>query len=340
MSAQEKCTKATGLNRVTVGGPSHPRAVTCYGEGMTTPLSFRYAGAVAAVAMLFGCGIGPQTAPSGTTPNAARTAASWMDPAAAKGPLLYVSDYSNGSVYVYTYPQGKLAGTLSGFENPAGECADAKGNVWISEQTGADLVEYAHGGKKPIAKLSDPDQAPLACAVDSVTGNLAVTHFESLSGGLGSISIFARAKGTPVLYTDGNLPQMFDPAYDKHGNLFVTGEDSSVFKWAELRRGATALTDIALNVNELCTGVQSGGKDMVIQSADGKTIRRVSGHKIVGTTKLSGITAGVAEFTLDGSTLISAQPGTISLYKFPTGGKPTKTIKATFTQPDGTALSK
>src|SRR5580692_2579193 len=49
---------------------------------------------------------------------------SWMSPSAKKSALLYVSDAGSGDVYVYSYPKGKLTGTLTGFNFPEGECAD------------------------------------------------------------------------------------------------------------------------------------------------------------------------------------------------------------------------
>jgi hypothetical protein len=56
-----------------------------------------------------------------------------MAPEAKRNELLYVSDYSSpyrsNDVLVYSYPQGKLVGKLTGFTEPAGECVDSAGNV-------------------------------------------------------------------------------------------------------------------------------------------------------------------------------------------------------------------
>ena len=83
---------------------------------------------------------------------------SWMAPGAMTKDLLYVSNLAANTVAVYSYPQDKLVGTLTGFHKPDGICVDKKGNVWIVNnevsQSSEDVVEYKHGGTKPIATVS------------------------------------------------------------------------------------------------------------------------------------------------------------------------------------------
>ena len=45
--------------------------------------------------------------------------ASWMAPGLAKRDLLYLSD-GDGNVYVYSFPDAKLQGTLTGLSFPDG----------------------------------------------------------------------------------------------------------------------------------------------------------------------------------------------------------------------------
>ena len=93
-----------------------------------------------------------------------------MDPMAASGQRLYVSNNALGTVNAYTYPEGRLVGTLTGFISPFGECTDAAGDVFIvaysdSSKKSSTIYEYAHGGTAPIATLSDPTVA-FGCAID------------------------------------------------------------------------------------------------------------------------------------------------------------------------------
>ena len=107
---------------------------------------------------------------------------------------MYVSN-DNGTVTVYSYPQGKMVGTLLGFDVPMGECVDAKGDVFITVYDLDKIYEYAHGGTKAIAKLDDPGSEPNSCSVDATTGNLAVDN--DLPEDNSSVYIYPHAKGTP-----------------------------------------------------------------------------------------------------------------------------------------------
>ncbi len=50
-------------------------------------------------------------------------------------------------VYVYSYPQGKLTGKLTGFHYPQGLCVDKAGDVFVTNSVdrGKSVFEYAHG---------------------------------------------------------------------------------------------------------------------------------------------------------------------------------------------------
>ena len=148
----------------------------------------RYALIIFAVALLAGCGgsqppIGapgamPQTSALATHADRGK---SWMLPEAKSEDLLYVTNYSH--VSVYTYPKGKLVGILNGFGSSVGECVDGKGDVFVTNtlhlgRIPADrIVEYAHGGMKPIAELKTEHVGPVGCAFDPTTGDLAVSGF-------------------------------------------------------------------------------------------------------------------------------------------------------------------
>src|ERR1700722_2011598 len=95
--------------------------------------------------------------------------------------LLYVSydnPWSNAfHVLVYSYPGEKQLQDLQTAETPAGMCADAAGDVWITYSPPTpQLVEYAHGGANPIATLNFPGQHPNGCSIDPNSGNMAVTN--------------------------------------------------------------------------------------------------------------------------------------------------------------------
>jgi hypothetical protein len=294
----------------------------------------------AAAALLAGCGnsqIGPSSRPFGPQIVRPDRSRSWMAPDAKNHDLLYVSDYGTDDVDVYSYPQGKLKGTLTGFSAPHGECVDNAGNVFVVNTAANDILEYAHGGKTPIADLSDSGWYPFGCSVDPKTGNLAVTN-QSLGSGAGSVSIYTNAKGTPETYTAKNIFFYYFCGYDDNGNLYVDGNTNhtNAFEFAELPAGSTTFTSITLQQSfQTPGGVQWDGKHVAVgdrkePSSQGTEIYEfaISGSEgaEVGSTPLDG-SSTVTQFWIQGSTVIGPNSaGNVIFWPYPKGGAAKKTI--------------
>jgi hypothetical protein len=182
--------------------------------------------AITLSALLTGCG-GTQNAlsvaPSSVTPNIAHAShgTSWMLPEAKNDALLYMSS-PGGTVYVYSYPAYQQVGSLTGFYQPAGQCVDAKGDVWITDGTG--LVEYAHGASSPTRQITIENGGAVGCSV-APNGDLAVTAGieTSPSHERVFILVYKGATGTPAEYANQKCKRMGSPGYDDHGNLYVEG---------------------------------------------------------------------------------------------------------------------
>jgi hypothetical protein len=170
---------------------------------------------------------------------------SWVAPDARNAPsLLYVSDLSGFTVRIYDFPSLKLVGKLTGFDEPQGLCSGAAGNIWVANTLGDQIIEFAHGGTKPIATLADPAGSPVGCAFDSKSGDLAVTNIEDTSGPA-SVLVYRRARGTPLVY--GNPAQSADyfAGYDSAGNLYVSGSGSKqTYVLTVLPRGSNSLVPV------------------------------------------------------------------------------------------------
>ena len=81
-------------------------------------------------------------------------------------------------VDIFSLPDMKLKGKLTGFVEPLGECSDARGDVWIADALQSELLEYSHAGV--LAKKIAPVHAfPWACAVDPRDGSIAVVAARS-----------------------------------------------------------------------------------------------------------------------------------------------------------------
>ena len=89
---------------------------------------------------------------------------SWMLPEAKRIKVLIYA--SEGNINVYDYDTAKQVGSLTGFNNPDGQCVDKRGDAFLTTNigsAGADL-EYAHGGTSPIKTFST-DGGPLGCSI-------------------------------------------------------------------------------------------------------------------------------------------------------------------------------
>ncbi len=265
---------------------------------------------------------------------------SWMNPAAVSKKLLYVSDTATGDVEVYAYPEMTLAGVLTGFTAPVGECTDRAGNIWITTEGGSSgdsVYEYAHGGTTPVNVLVLSPVIPFSCAISQKTGDLAVSDI-----GGEDIAIFHNAQGTPTMYSDPNLFSTYFLGYDPSGNLYVDGTNAyNQFRYAELPAGSSTFVDITLNTIPAQPGnVQWDGKYIAIGD-QGSTIYQTQGSTVVSTTTLS--TSCLQQFYIMPRRGKVVAPDRCDVdadvYLYPSGGTPIKTITGGLQQPFGAVLS-
>jgi len=307
--------------------------------------------------LLAACGGGLQETRLTPMQNQGAYGRSWMASDSGKQNLLYVSDLSSSTVYVYSYPSRKLEGTLSVAE-PVGLCVDKSGDVFVTSRTGEEIFEYAHGGTQPIATIDDAGYVPLDCSVDLSTGDLAVANFCELSGtqciGPGNVDIYKNASGTPVGITDTEIPYFYDCGYDSRGNIFAAGNAQleSGFQLGELKNGKTTFENISLNrVVFWPAGVQWDGKYVVVADGDagGKGLSSIlqvavkgTHGTVVSTTRLAK--AGeIAHFWIQGSTLIAPDnlqsSSNVLFYSYPKGREPKAAITGDYKVPDGSTVS-
>jgi hypothetical protein len=311
---------------------------------------------LAAITLLAACGgsqppIGapdamPQTSALATHADRGK---SWMLPEAKSEDLLYVAaspDGPNGSVYAYSYPQGRLLGTLTGIGVPRGECADSAGDVFIVAYTNqsmssSTIYEYAHGGTKPIAALSDPDVA-VGCAVDPTTGDLAASG--------DGVAIFKNASGNPTMYYSSEYSFFLYCGYDDRSNLYlmgVSGQYGDQQVLVRLASGSSSFVRIALDVklyisSNISPIVQWDGKHMAVTSDPYRKpvfLYRLhitgSSAKVISSATLTGRTnVYTGGMWIQGKSIIGvgyAKPRhseAAFFWPYPKGGAPDRTIKS------------
>jgi len=307
----------------------------------------------AAAALLAACGGSePPIGATGAVPQSraitthAQRGGSWMQPEAkSDSQLLYVTDNQSNEVSVVKLPQGKLVGTLTGFNGPYGECTDRNGDVFVTDTEVGQIWEYAHGAKSPKNILQDSSYYPIGCSVDPKTGNVAVTN-EIGDSGPGNVAIYAKASGKPKFYFDPSMTQVGFCAYDGAGNLYIGGGisgDNDLF--GILPRGQSKFSALTLNASVSgLSPMRWDGQDLAILDGEpGSLIYRfkISGDSgtEVGLLKLHGANE-IGDFTIQGTTLYAPlyNMSEVGAYAYPGGGKAIKVYYG-FGVPGGTAVS-
>ena len=307
-------------------------------------MSFRLCALLGFVAaVLTDCGSSQVGAPAGAAVRVGRPRTS------APQSLLYITDLGVNDVYVYSYPDGTLIDTLTGFNSPVRDCSDALGNVYITNTESEEILEYAHGGEEPIATFKDPGYLPWDCSTDPTTGALAATAYGTSPSNRGSVAIFAGNSDLPKLYQARGVQAYLFCAYDGQGNLFVDGLDGRYnFVLIELRKGATKFDRIAIREHFAgLGGLQWDGRYLAIGDGSsaiydfaikGKKARRTHVVALKGAID-------VAQFWINGATLIAPDGPNganhdAGLWKYPKGGKPIKLIgKGVLQNPSGATVS-
>ncbi|HEX3370090.1 MAG TPA: hypothetical protein VHS56_10990, partial [Candidatus Cybelea sp.] len=198
----------------------------------------------AILAVAAGCS-GSQTQSNALVPGQSGTAAeqlsrlgvgSTMAADLQSSDLLYVADSKDGSVRVYSFPEGKPQGRL--LDVGAGAlCSGRNGDVVAL--AGSEILKYAHGGTRPISELHNPfGGSQQGCALDPTSGDLAVSGSSAAQSG---VAIFTGAKGAATIYAAPRNGGYASLAYDNDGNLFAQTNSGNL---VELARNAKRFREV------------------------------------------------------------------------------------------------
>lgn len=308
-----------------------------------------YAVLAGLAALLTSCARAEQTIP--VIGGASRAGAHSVPPAGTYGDLLYVNagcgiPQSSG-ICIYAFPSGKYMGWV---EHYAGSqaialCSDSGGNVYVTSilagGRGSAVLVYGHAGNGPTALLRDRNYLPNGCAVDPVSGDLAVAN-AAVGRAAGNVAIFQKASGKPKFYRAGGVSTYLFCGYGEKGDLFISGASKSgAVAVAKLAKGASEFVKVTFDKKLSVAGpIQWDGERMAFGYGDtrGELIYRtdVSGEKgtVVATTRLAPPDARhayVGPFWIAGKRIVATfkAPGRypVAFWRYPEGGAPTKVIR-------------
>jgi hypothetical protein len=276
---------------------------------------------------------------------------SWVSPEAGGLPRLYfASDSGNNDVYIFQMPQMTLVGTLTGWNEPQGECADKSGNVWVTNTNSNQIVQLSRTGAT-LKTLTDPDGYPVGCAINPTNGDLAVTDIFDFSGA-GGVLIYSGGTGTPTRISNPAQYEYYFDGYDPNGNLFVDGWSypSFTFTISMLPAGSSTMTSTNISGtiplfpgmvqwyhvgNYLAVGDQDA--DAVYwYSVSGSTLTYTGETSLTGATDLvQGVIAANHQRYLAGG---DAAGATVNRWRWDAGGSPTNSAGGVV-EPIGAAIS-
>ncbi len=151
---------------------------------------------------------------------------SWVSPDVQRAPrLLFASDVETDDVYIFTMPDMSLKGTITGFNQPQGECSDTHGNIYVANTRATQVLEYSRTGTL-LNTYTDKYGYPVGCAVNPVNGNLAVTNIHGFHHAHGQVLVYTSPSATPTVLTNRKQYSYYFDGYDIYGHLWVDGKDA------------------------------------------------------------------------------------------------------------------
>jgi hypothetical protein len=254
-----------------------------------------------------------------------------LPPQAASRSFLYVTNWRSGYVSVLTYPQGVPVGSIGGFSQPEGECVDAASDVFVADRLHHQVQEFAHGGLTPQKKLAYPGAEPLACSVDPLTGNLAVTNGSRSKTQSSVIAVFPQSGGNPQTYSMQGFNAQYC-GYDNQSNLYIDGFGigKHTFAFAELPKGGSSIVRVSLNKTIHYPGsVQWDGKHLMVSDEFPPAVYRFtftqSGGMAVGHATTFGNLYEVGQLWVHAGNIVGTDGDVVYLWNYPSGGDVRKT---------------
>jgi len=138
---------------------------------------------------------------------------------------LFFSDFNGGFVSIFN-TKGKQLAQITGLVNPQALAIDSKGNLYIANTGGSDILVYAPPYTKVKKTISDSGQYPVGISVLNNGEFIAVSNIFTTGGGAGSVTIYKNGKQVANV-TSSSFAKAYFCGFDAKGNLYVDGLNSS-----------------------------------------------------------------------------------------------------------------
>ncbi|HEY3675819.1 MAG TPA: hypothetical protein VGK84_07470 [Candidatus Tumulicola sp.] len=253
----------------------------------------------------------------------------------AASSYIYTSTKGAG-VALYAYPQLSQLGSVSD-SNAAAMCTDKHGNVYVAESGASKLTEYAAGTLAVMRTLDDLNYTPVSCAIDPISGDLAVANSKGMDDGKpkpGSIAIFKKASGSPKIYKDKSIDSFAYCGYDLSGDFYADGiaTDGSVVLAKLLGQSLQGLPIAGFTIAEPgAVAWDTLHRALLVSDNTGVLYRfYVSGGyaEYGGYIALHGASNVESNVSFKEKFVAAATPTAVGVWEFPSGDGPKYTLDA------------
>lgn len=138
---------------------------------------------------------------------------------------IFTSDFANDTVTIWS-TKGKQLAQITGLSNPQALAIDAKGNLYVANTGGSNILVYASPYTKVKKTISDSGQYPVGISVLNNGEFIAVTNIFTTSDGPGSVTLYKNGKQTRNV-TSTAFSEDYFCAFDGNGNLYFDGKNAS-----------------------------------------------------------------------------------------------------------------
>jgi len=265
----------------------------------------------------------------------------------ATSTTVFTSDYEDDAVWWFNTKGKELGSITSGLANPQGLATDGKASLYVANTGANDVLIYKKPYTKTPTTLSASGWYPVGVAQFNNGEWVAATNIFATSGEAGSVLLYKNGKLVATVQNSSFYYYYFC-AFDKDGNLFIDGRNSSgdivVGEIPGAAKGKQTLDVLTTNNSiEFPGGIAVNAKNQIlIDDQEGFAVYTYNQPKKgslgtpVDTTDLNGVgdPVTIALMCVDKDVWeADASHLTLGEYAYPKGGNAVDTIT-----PSGAAL--
>jgi hypothetical protein len=153
-----------------------------------------------------------------------------MSPQVKTTPVVYISDFNNAVVNVYSQKGQNQSpiGQITGLSSPAGLAVAKNGDLFVYNYGNSTVTAYHRGASTPFETLTGSQGYGLAVDLHE---NIYATNFQN-SGNGSTINVYAAGSTTPTSsLTDPLVGGLQSIAVDAEGSVFVIGFNYTYFRF-------------------------------------------------------------------------------------------------------------